>query len=311
MLTVPVPRRPRVLISFHYYGKRDLAELFGPPGTVELFADSGAFSAFNSGAQIDVADYAAWLKTWRDWFCIGANLDDIGSYQVGLRNLRYLEKADVGVPLLPVFHPNEPWDVLDGLCKDYDYLAIGGIASAKRDTAAARMRWAVKSTARAAELGTKVHGFGVTAATMLLKLPCYSVDSTTYTYCLRGVQMFMWDHRAKRVVSPAYRNRRELQANAYLLSSLGLRPARMLQPGFMRAGDPAKYRQEQTWLLKACARSYVRMGQHLAARHQVEPPPGQEGIGTKVFLAAATNPYTIPPTIEAFYEEAAYQGGTA
>jgi hypothetical protein len=77
----------RLLVSYHYHRSTDLADLVaGLGGDVDLFADSGAYSAATSGATIRLPDYAAWLHQWAPLFTVQAGLDIIGDHEATARN---------------------------------------------------------------------------------------------------------------------------------------------------------------------------------------------------------------------------------
>ena len=75
------PDRLKILLSYHYFKKVNLRELlekyFGsyPP---MVFIDSGGFSAATQGVEINIEEYAAWLKEYEDLITVYANLDEIG-----------------------------------------------------------------------------------------------------------------------------------------------------------------------------------------------------------------------------------------
>ena len=97
--------RMNILISFFYFKKVDLNVMLGNDCFIEppdLFADSGAFSAYSLNKPIDIEAYADWLFQWLPRFSLYANLDDKHSWKNGLKNLRKLE--DKGLTPLPVYH---------------------------------------------------------------------------------------------------------------------------------------------------------------------------------------------------------------
>ena len=71
----------RILLSYWYYKDTELDALFGEVllTLIDVFADSGGFSAMTQGAQIDVNEYAAWIKRYKHLFNTYANLDVIGN----------------------------------------------------------------------------------------------------------------------------------------------------------------------------------------------------------------------------------------
>ena len=101
----------KFLISYYYFKTRKVEELAARWQPLQLFADSGAFSAWSLGGQIDVHEYADWLHKYKHLFAVYANLDVKGDIDASLRNQQILEEK--GLHPLPVFHRYEPWSVLE------------------------------------------------------------------------------------------------------------------------------------------------------------------------------------------------------
>lgn len=279
--------RVRLLVSFYYHRRTDVAELvdsFG--GDVDLFADSGAYSAATTGATIRVADYAAWLRDWDALWTVRAGLDVIGDHEATARNTEALRAA--GADVIPVFHVGEPWAVLETLCATNRYVALGGMALHAVGASKQRplMRWLVRCFRIAEEHGTRFHGFGMTSARLVRDLPFYSVDSSSYTLGIRWGLAYLWNEPALRMESVLFRNPDEVRPHADLFRRHGLDPAAVVRPDFMRAGTPT-FAEERIAVGAAGARAYVLMEETLWGRHAVPPPvlPRCNDLGTKVYLA--------------------------
>lgn len=279
--------RIRLLVSYHYHRGTDLAELvdsFG--GDVDLFADSGAYSAATTGATIRVPDYAAWLRDWAPLWTVRAGLDVIGDHEATTRNTDALRA--VGADVMPVFHVGEPWPVLETLCATNRYVALGGMALHAVGASKQKplMRWLVRCFQIAAEHGTCFHGFGMTSARLVKSLPFYSVDSSSYSFGIRWGLAYLWNAPALRMESVLFRNPDEVRPHAELFRRHGLDPARVITPEFMRMDSPT-YRADRDAVIEACARAYVLLEGTLRARHAVPAPPlpRHDSTGTKVYLA--------------------------
>lgn len=137
--------------------------------------DSGAYSAWNSGKEINVRNFTARaLDTDADEVF---GLDVIGDAELTKRNLAY--SWEQGLPAIPTFHQQDPHDFL-WWCKDNaqgNKIAIGGIA---RASIPRRIRWARACLQRVWPM--KVHGFACTAQDILYAVPFHSVDSTSWVY---------------------------------------------------------------------------------------------------------------------------------
>ena len=169
----------RILLSYWYYKDTDLDSLFEKyftPPYPDVFADSGGFSAMTQGAQIDVNEYAAWIKRYKHLFNTYANLDVIGDAGATLDNQHRLE--DLGVEPIPVFHVNEDWAHLESYIENYPYIALGGMVPYMRYTKKI-MPWIIKAFKLSGDKSV-FHGFGATSWEVIKDLPWYSVDSTTW-----------------------------------------------------------------------------------------------------------------------------------
>lgn len=185
----PETTRPpfRILISFHAWRNRDLDALFGPITQrfdLDVFADSGAFSAWTIGAPIQVEEYAAWLKRWSHWFAAAANLDVISTlptagFLEGHRNFQWLQ--DQGLHPIPVFHAGEPQDRLYEYIETYPYIALGGLVGAKpRNRGMLRFFVNAFKYAQNHSPNTCFHMFGLTDWRIAHLYPWFSTDSTTW-----------------------------------------------------------------------------------------------------------------------------------
>jgi hypothetical protein len=279
--------RLRLLVSYHYHRNTDLAALVDElGGDVDLFADSGAYSAATTGATITLADYAAWLHQWAPLWTVRANLDVIGDHEATARNAADLAAA--GCEVLPTFHLGSPWQVLEGLCAEHRYIALGGMAlhaigASKQKPLGA---WLTKCFRIAVRHGSVFHGFGLTSARLVRNLPFYSIDSTSYSFGTRWGLAYLWDAHRWRMESVLFRNPDEVRAHASLFRRHGLDPARVVDPAFMRAGTDTDA-DDRAAILATNARAYVFMEESLQGRHQVPPPPLPCGddTGTKIYLA--------------------------
>lgn len=164
--------RPALLVSYYYlegFLKHKHRYFYR-----DWVMDSGAFSAHNSGVDINLQDYIDCCKqlmeedpTLTEIF----SLDVIGDWKAGVKNLEKMWKQ--GVPAIPCFHYGEPWDLLKGFAKDYPKVAIGGCVG-RRD----KDKFASQCFSRV--WPKKLHGFGFGSERSLMLLPWHSVDATNW-----------------------------------------------------------------------------------------------------------------------------------
>lgn len=138
--------------------------------------DSGAFSAHNSGATIDLQAYIDCCKRLMQEDPLLTeiySLDVIGDWKASLKNTEEMWRQ--GVEAIPCFHANEPWDVLTGMSRDYPKIALGGVALAKSGK---KMAWAGQCFGRV--WPKKIHGFAFGSEKAIMTLPFHSVDATNW-----------------------------------------------------------------------------------------------------------------------------------
>lgn len=139
--------------------------------------DSGAFSVKTGKFSTTVEDFAAFVTEVRarpdpprDVFL----LDVIGDWPQSRANYRALER--LGCVGIPTWHIGDPEVDLVALARDYDKIAIGGIAMLR--PASKRADFLRQVFARI--WPKKVHGFGVTDVACLNAVPFHSVDATSW-----------------------------------------------------------------------------------------------------------------------------------
>lgn len=169
---LPAEVRPALLVSYVYLGpflanKHRYAYR-------DWVMDSGAFSAFASGTEINLQDYIDCCKkllvedsTLTEVFA----LDVIGDWKASVKNAEEMWRQ--GIPAIPCFHYGEPWELLKGLAKDYPKIALGGCVG-RRD----KDEFAAQCFARV--WPCKIHGFGFGGEKSILGLPYHSVDATNW-----------------------------------------------------------------------------------------------------------------------------------
>ena len=182
VLVMP-PRR--ILLSYFYEKDISLIKTLQQKD-VEIFIDSGAFSAYSSKKLIDIDEYCKFLlecgvQTY-------AGLDVIGNAEATMKNQKYAEET-YGLKPIPTFHIGSVVKDLDALI-GYDYIAFGGLVMAEGIEEHLNEAWRYVLD-RNSQI--KVHGFGLTNLKFIEKYPWYSVDSSSFKGCKRfGRQALLW-----------------------------------------------------------------------------------------------------------------------
>ena len=177
------------LESYHYISKGRACENIRRDG-VKIFLDSGAFSAFKLGVEIDLGRYCDFILANDDIILrtddgvkMIAPLDVIGQGDKGAelswKNMEEMERR--GTQPLPCFHYGEPWSYLEAYAAKYDYIALGGLIRSDLFSLDSWFRQVFERTCNAD--GTpriRFHAFSLTALQLMLKYPWESVDSSTW-----------------------------------------------------------------------------------------------------------------------------------
>lgn len=171
---------------------------------LHLFIDSGAFSAYTQGREIDLEDYINYLNTYGSYFNVMVQVDFIpgksnviqdkdvylNAPKISWNNfleMRERLNPDLWDRFIPVFHEGEDFRWLDNMLtwKDpttgskLDYV---GISPHTETTTQKRLTFCKEVFRHIQKLNpeVKTHGFGMTALNILPYLNFTSVDSTTW-----------------------------------------------------------------------------------------------------------------------------------
>lgn len=158
-----------------------------------ILLDSGAFTAWNSGAEITLDEITDIFGTMVDRYekhfknIYMINLDKLpGSpdrpatqeeineaITVSTANCRILTKR-FGERLLPVFHLGEPESLLKELAEEFAYICLSPLT---RTAEKFRVDWAKKTHQI---IKNKTHGLATTGYRQLRQVPWFSVDSAAW-----------------------------------------------------------------------------------------------------------------------------------
>jgi len=165
-----------------------------------LMIDSGAYSVWSQNSTINIDEYIAFLKEYEDVIDVMVSLDAIPGHpgpipptrteveesaQVGWNN--YLYMLDQGLPkskLVPVFHFGEQFEWLQ------KYIDHGtpyiGLSPGPHRPQDIRRSWLDKCMPYVCDADgnplVKLHGFGVTAISLIYRYPWKSVDSSSWVH---------------------------------------------------------------------------------------------------------------------------------
>lgn len=186
-------------------------EFDADPRNIEIMFDSGAFSAWSRGDEVDLKQllrvYIAAFKRCTNMkfkAIYFINLDKIpGSpsrtatseeiteaLRISDENYDVLTKELGAERILPVFHQNEPTERLREIAAmNPAYVCV----SPRNDLGEQKRReWANRAHKVLAETATSSHGLAATGGEMMTTIPWYSVDSASWiTIAAYGAVMFL------------------------------------------------------------------------------------------------------------------------
>jgi hypothetical protein len=176
---------PHILESYHYIGSQRFLDQMRADNA-SVFLDSGAFSAFTLGVDIDLPTYCNYINQNRDLWRVedGATmvsvLDGIGDPLKTYQNQLAMEQ--LGAKPLPCFHFGEDEKYLEHYVKNYDYITIGGMVGKPSKTLSTWLDriWGTYMVDGSGAPRLKVHAFGITAIPIMERYPWWSVDSSSW-----------------------------------------------------------------------------------------------------------------------------------
>lgn len=133
--------------------------------------DSGAFSAWSAGKEIDMD--ALCIEAAKPCWNEVVALDVIGDAHASLDNS--LAMKERGLTVMPVFHFGDDWGVLKAYKSQFKRI---GIASGHGAPKAERLRWTEQCFARA--YPAMFHSFGWVEREVLLTFPFVTADSSSW-----------------------------------------------------------------------------------------------------------------------------------
>lgn len=196
---------PFILESFYYF-KEWQKELILKSKFFIL--DSGAFTFMNNfKGKVNWKDYinkyADFVKFNNVKYFFELDIDSLIGYEEVKKLTKYLEDK-VGRKCIPVWHKNRGKDEFLKLCKEYNYIAIGGIVTKEIKPCDYKYLKALVDIAH--KHNCKIHGLGFTNLKNLKKIKFDSVDSTSWLSGGRFGQLYLYKNGELKQIS--FNNRR-------------------------------------------------------------------------------------------------------
>lgn len=169
----------------------------------KLFVDSGAYTAFTQGSEVDIDEYIAYINSITNNIDLFAEVDKIPGKKRGIppteeellqapeiswNNYLYMRSRVIHKnKLLPIFHQGEDFkwlkNMLEWRDEDGNPIEYIGISGSKQLSAKERLTWYYK-VFEIIELSSnpkvKTHGFGTSSIKTLEMIPFTSSDATSW-----------------------------------------------------------------------------------------------------------------------------------
>ncbi|QBQ71197.1 queuosine tRNA-ribosyltransferase [Shewanella phage S0112] len=176
---------PWHLESYHYIHRQKHVDTIRKEKR-QVFLDSGAFSSWSQGVEVDLPAYCDYIHRNKDIILheddaiVASVLDKIGSDQGTYENQLEMERR--GVRPLPCFHYGEDPRYLEYYVANYSYITLGGMVAQSTPDLLIWLDelWEKYLTDSSGRPKTKVHAFGVTTPVLMRKYPWFSVDSSSW-----------------------------------------------------------------------------------------------------------------------------------
>lgn len=268
-----------VLLSYHYAkasSNRLLPVELARRGAL-VIADSGAYSAHTLGATIGLNEYAGWIAELGDTVTWAASLDVIGDPAGSWAN--WVELGRQGLTTVPTVHFGTPPAEVDRYAeRGQMYLGLGGLLTRVYGMPAI-YRWLISvfRYARDNHPDMRFHGWSLTARELLANLPFYTTDSSSFGAGFRYGVAQVFDPAIGKVVAIKM-DGSHAGKHGKLLRSYGLTPREVATSS---AGN-------RPLLVRLAMLSCQEMNRYYTARHEVIPPPGYSGTGTRIHFADAS-----------------------
>lgn len=182
----------------------------------EFLLDSGAFAFMNKAKKnnkfnIDeinkyVKEYVNFINKYDIKYFFEMDLDCIFPYEKVKKARKWIEKH-TGKKCIPVWHISRGIDEFHKMCKEYKYVAIGGIASKEIKLKDHEILYKLCDIAHS--YGCKIHGLGYLPLKFLNenKCPFDTVDGTGWQGHMRGQKFVLENEKIIKATDEELKNK--------------------------------------------------------------------------------------------------------
>lgn len=269
-----------ILLSYAYFGTKDLKHIRSQFPCGRLMIDSGAFTAFTLGKAISLAEYSEFLTTFTGSYTHAVTLDVIGDPAATAHNTTALHRA--GLPVLPVFTIGGTLAEFDAMVRDTRYVCVGGTVGMNIDHQTRRLAMLQR---RARGLGGGIHALGVGNRAALATIRPYSADSSTVASMFRFGRVCCWNTTTRRVEGASLTDRPAMVRLAPHLARHGIDAAALHRVGRLPKGE------ERRDLMYRMSHAFAVLDEVLVAENQAPVPEGtRDTPGTHLYSAVPADP---------------------
>lgn len=195
-----------ILESFYYFRAWQVEMI---PRWKDFILDSGAFTYMMSSSKSKNVDWNSYIDRYIDFInehnikhYIEMDIDVVVGVKEVERFRTRLENA-TGRQCIPVWHKQRGKEYFIQMCKEYRYIAFGGLLTGEfKKSEFKYFKWFIDT---AHEYGAKIHGLGYTATRDFDKYPFDSVDSSSWLGSRFGT---IYTFRDGDIVGKRHRNKR-------------------------------------------------------------------------------------------------------
>lgn len=212
-----------ILVAYPYLDAKSTTLINGlkARGECRFILDSGAFSAFNSGHEIDLKEYTQFVKNREVDFDFAVQLDVVGNKKETIENLKY--QLSCGAQVSPVFTRGMDYEYLDQITNKHRLTFCGGL---KMGVGAEMRKYGfpyIKKLSNAGRLN-KCHLLGIGADEIAKTFRPFSMDTSTSTTTARYGALPLYNGFGKQKWYTRKTLKLERKKAAPLLARLGFKP---------------------------------------------------------------------------------------
>ena len=182
----------------------------------EFLLDSGAFAFMNKAKKVGnftteeinkyTKEYVNFINKYNIKYFFEMDLDCIYPYEKIKKARRWIEKH-TGKKCIPVWHITRGMEEFHEMCKEYDYVAIGGIAS--KEIKAKDRDLLLELCNIAHSYNCKIHGLGYLPLQLLNENNCPfdTVDGTGWQGHMRGQKFILENKKIIKIQDEELKNK--------------------------------------------------------------------------------------------------------